>query len=900
MAPKSLPLPGWIPCREETTLQEMHFPLYEGEVHTYALPLTELQMVNADCKGYFSLPTGARDVAIDWFQSETQGQSLRQGILWRLLATPQYDPHHTVTSPLRVCLPWLHNMECGGDPEQYIALWHRWSLTAGGGEDWAPLFESVLTDRIWIPARTYPGGWVRFTWPEETYQGNLGAWIRGLERGGLRIREFHLLRICPWEAKDCWVGACRMEGEEQDIQATFRQGLYLGLPLSLDSPLDRLFLTHRELPLMGWASLRGQLHLLADLFSLVMPTHGIRQRLEEILCAQSGLVWTSLGLSPPATLQVSAPISNEDSLATTFLDIWTWAFPNAYVQTVLEALVWRLDPHIVHRGPWAVAFSHLPFSIFYVYSVDCYGFHIRFMEIARGGFRTLFPRTNEEIEAHVGKACKECYDLAWTQQLKNKEIPEGGSKALLIVTSGHELTQNREHAPSSTHGALWLEIQRKERMERAQKRWVSSLLRTLMSTENKKIEHIYLGPDEGMSTDMIEWIAAESMRQGYPVGKQLMSGKSIGGIHHKQYGVTSLGVHAYLLEVLNQLGWDMKPFTVKMTGGPNGDVAGNEMRNLLEQMPCRASIILIKDGSGLLYDPVGVDRLALLQLVQESLPVSSYPIDLLHENGWLLTLGDSPVKTQNMVGSIRSIPVGSAEAQMLYDTYVHSTYADVFLPCGGRPGTLSKQNMHECWSEERGLSSRIMIEGANLYPTAEAREFLEKKGMWIIKDSSANKGGVMSSSLEILGNMVLGPDLFEQERNVYISEVLQRIRESARQEAKWLLQARAETGMGLTHLSNRISHMILERRQAWLEHLPLLLEREHHHIFLEYCLPILRTTYRTKTLDRVAADYQKAAIATFLACSWVYRHGYYSQGTIQEMIQQQYHQWFSRGSVDPH
>ena len=58
-----------------------------------------------------------------------------------------------------------------------------------------------------------------------------------------------------------------------------------------------------------------------------------------------------------------------------------------------------------------------------------------------------------------------------------------------------------------------------------------------------------------------------------------MSSKRGAGFNHKQYGVTSEGVVVYLDVALRAaLGIDPRtqPFTVKITGGPDGDVAGKQ------------------------------------------------------------------------------------------------------------------------------------------------------------------------------------------------------------------------------------------------------------------------------------------------------------------------------------
>jgi len=43
----------------------------------------------------------------------------------------------------------------------------------------------------------------------------------------------------------------------------------------------------------------------------------------------------------------------------------------------------------------------------------------------------------DDIEAHVAESRRqfgECVNLAWAQQLKNKDLPEGGSKAVCLIT----------------------------------------------------------------------------------------------------------------------------------------------------------------------------------------------------------------------------------------------------------------------------------------------------------------------------------------------------------------------------------------------------------------------------------------------------------------------------------
>jgi glutamate dehydrogenase len=84
-------------------------------------------------------------------------------------------------------------------------------------------------------------------------------------------------------------------------------------------------------------------------------------------------------------------------------------------------------------------------------------------------------------------------------------------------------------------------------------------------------------------------------------------------------------------------------------------------------------------------------------------------------------------------------------------------YADVFLPCGGRPSTIDISN----WDHylPNGVnSSKAIVEGANSFITPEARGKLQDAGILIVKDASANKCGVITSSYEIMSGIMLDKD----------------------------------------------------------------------------------------------------------------------------------------------
>ena len=66
------------------------------------------------------------------------------------------------------------------------------------------------------------------------------------------------------------------------------------------------------------------------------------------------------------------------------------------------------------------------------------------------------------------------------------------------------------------------------------------------------------------------------------------------------------------------------PFTIKITGGPDGDVAGNLIRILFRDYGSNCKVVGIADGFGVAEDPNGLDSEELLRLVKESLPITSF------------------------------------------------------------------------------------------------------------------------------------------------------------------------------------------------------------------------------------------------------------------------------------
>jgi glutamate dehydrogenase len=249
-----------------------------------------------------------------------------------------------------------------------------------------------------------------------------------------------------------------------------------------------------------------------------------------------------------------------------------------------HALAFRLDPAFLSDlGPDFTSDlpEAVPFRVTFFFTRQAQGYHVGFSDIARGGWRTIVCRTPDEHTTNTRSVFREVFVLAHTQHLKNKDIYQGGSK-LTVVMDATDLVE-----PLAVT----------QRLYKVQYGVINAFL-DLFVTENGKaknprvVDHygdqepIELGPDENMHDAMIEFIARQAQKRGYVLGIGIMSSKEV-GINHKEYGVTSRGVVKFAEAAMREVGVRVSsdPFSVKLTGGPNGDVAGNAIRLLLENCP---------------------------------------------------------------------------------------------------------------------------------------------------------------------------------------------------------------------------------------------------------------------------------------------------------------------------
>jgi glutamate dehydrogenase len=591
-----------------------------------------------------------------------------------------------------------------------------------------------------------------------------------------------------------------------------------------------------------------------------------------------------------------------------------------------SSLSFRLDPRYLEKVPFdrKTTFPELPFAIFFIRGLHFIGFHVRFRDLARGGLRTVFPERHEDVMVELDNVFSECYHLALTQQKKNKDIPEGGAKGVILLEPSATLEpeaailtaelRSANISPDEIEKKIshFVREQREEFLLQSQRSYIDGLL-VLINCDSEGVlkakhivdyyrrpEYLYLGPDERMYPPMITWIAQHSKHHGYKPGISFISSKPLTGINHKEYGVTSLGVNVYMHEVLTYLGIDPahQTFTIKMSGGPDGDVAGNQILNLYRYYPQAAKLLALTDVSGTIRDPAGLDLEALAELFHAEKPISFYPPDSLSEGGFLLdrkTKRDVSAYVQQTLCWKRKGDqlvqewLSGSETTRLFLTNVHEVVADIFIPGGGRPRALNEHNYREFLTPEGKPTSRAIVEGANLYLTPAARRALEELGVIIIKDSSANKCGVICSSFEVLCGLVLNEQELVAHKTTLVNQILKILRQRALDEARLLLKTHRQTGGYLTDLSDKISNRINLYTDQLLAYLgPTPLPRDISHPFtrayLAYCLPLLREEFQSRLLEEVPEVHKKAIIACHIASRLVYHRGLEWLPTIVDVL----------------
>ena len=504
-------------------------------------------------------------------------------------------------------------------------------------------------------------------------------------------------------------------------------------------------------------------------------------------------------------------------------------------------------------------FPEVPHAIFMVVGANFEGFHVRFRDISRGGIR-MIKSPNQAYFKNQQSLFEENYNLAYTQQLKNKDIPEGGSKGTILLNPG-----KAQKLPDQSFKA-----------------YIDSLL-DLMLENNDVVdlmgrkELLFFGPDEGTAGDVVVWAAEHARKRGYQFWKSITTGKpaTMGGIPHDRYGMTTRSVHQQVLGVLKSQGIDEKDVTKFQTGGPDGDLGSNEIL-----ISCDKTCAIV-DGSGVIYDPNALDRDELTRLATERLTVNSFDKSKLSKDGYMVLIEDRKLE----------LPSGEiVESGLAFRNEYHlreELTCDLFVPCGGRPDSVNINNVERMFKDGKPRFKYI-VEGANLFITPDARRVLEDAGVILMKDATCNKGGVTSSSLEVLAALAMDEDQHNDLVCVrpdgtvpefykkYVSSVQNIIEENARMEFEACWRER-QTGnyKYMTEITDLLSKKINNINDV-LRSGSVLKENPHlKKLILEKALPslLIEEAGMDQILERVPENYLDAICGAYFASQYVYRYG---------------------------
>lgn len=558
-----------------------------------------------------------------------------------------------------------------------------------------------------------------------------------------------------------------------------------------------------------------------------------------------------------------------------------------FYQAAKVALSFRLDPAFLP----STEYPQRPFGMFLVVGGEFRGFHVRFRDVARGGIRIIRSRNREAYSINLRTLFDENYALASTQQRKNKDIPEGGSKGtILLDASAQDKAQiSFEKYVDSILDLLLSDVPSRSRCV---KFCASNDVMEQEGTtiENAKIvdlygqrEILFFGPDEG-TADFMDWASTHARKRNVPFWKAFTTGKSqsLGGIPHDLFGMTTHSIHQYTTGIYRKLGLKEEECRKFQTGGPDGDLGSNEIKISKDRT------IAIVDGSGVIYDSDGLNRTELLHLAQKRQMICNFNTEKLGVNGFRVLIDERDVILPN--GEM--IDDG---LKFRNEFHLHPlSSADLFVPCGGRPEAVDINNVHHLFSVEKTGDQEVsvprfkyIVEGANLFFTQEARIRLEGAGVMIFKDASANKGGVTSSSLEVLAALAFTDEEFSKHMQVnsglvpefyreYIRSVHATIERNAELEFECLWrehQLQPEKARSI--LSDELSFAIVKLNEELQQSDTLYMNLPLRRLVLSEALPKLLQDHLglDVLIKRLPENYIKACFGSFLASRFIYQNG---------------------------
>ena len=247
-------------------------------------------------------------------------------------------------------------------------------------------------------------------------------------------------------------------------------------------------------------------------------------------------------------------------------------------------------------------------------------------------------------------------------------------------------------AAGLAHGGGKMVIYGDPKMPKEQKQ---QLMRAAAASLRNEVDYIF-GPDMGTNEECMAWVRDENGRSvGLP--------REIGGIPLDEIGATGWGVLHATEVALHQQNRSLTGATVAIQGF--GSVGKHAARFLAER---GAKIVAANDSCGTIYNPKGLNVMALFKLKEEGRSVSECP--------------DGTSMDRDEIIDIE---------------------CDIWIPAA-RPDVIHEDNVHR-------LKTRLIVQGANIPITHGAEKILFDQGVVCIPDFIANAGGVICAAMEYHG-----------------------------------------------------------------------------------------------------------------------------------------------------
>ena len=262
---------------------------------------------------------------------------------------------------------------------------------------------------------------------------------------------------------------------------------------------------------------------------------------------------------------------------------------------------------------------------------------------------------------------EECFRLARAMTLKNAaaDLPHGGGKSVI-------------------YGDPKMPTKEKETQIRA------------LASSLREIQEYIFAPDMGTDEECMAWVKDE-------IGRVVGLPSDFGGIPLDEIGATGWGLSHATEVALEYCDFDMEGARVVVQGF--GAVGKHTARFLTEK---GAMLVGVADSRGTIYNPQGLDVLALIELKTAGKSVADYPDGKKLDRDAVINIG-----------------------------------CDIWIPAA-RPDVIDENNVNL-------LKTKLVIEGANIPITEGAEKHLHAKGVFCVPDFIANAGGVICAAMEYQG-----------------------------------------------------------------------------------------------------------------------------------------------------